>query len=210
MGIFDFLKRKNNVSTRDVISNIKGRKITDDEYRNIVSGSGWNADSYRAMAENGDNLAQYNLGICYREGYGISVDYQKAIEWFMKSADSGNVEALAAIGSCYSSGGPNLLRNMEKAFEYWQKGYEKGDPDCAHNMGFNYEMGNGVTKDIAKAVSYYQVAAEKGVAMSQYNLGICFYAGNGVTQNQEKALYWWKKAAAQGHKEAKHNVSVLS
>jgi TPR repeat protein len=37
-----------------------------------------------------------------------------------------------------------------------------GDTTAMHHLGFMYENGIGVTKDIAKARSYYQMDADRG------------------------------------------------
>ena len=43
------------------------------------------------------------------------------------------------------------------------------------NLGYLYETGRGVPKDIAKAMSYYRQAAELGNPVALYNLGRSYY-----------------------------------
>jgi TPR repeat protein len=45
----------------------------------------WNAD------------AQYNLGLCYRNGVGVEKDDEKAVELYQKAADRGNFYKFARI-----------------------------------------------------------------------------------------------------------------
>jgi hypothetical protein len=40
------------------------------------------------LAEQGNALAQNSLGVMYVEGKGVSQDYDEAIRWFRKAADS--------------------------------------------------------------------------------------------------------------------------
>lgn len=54
-------------------------------------------DEYKMLAEKGDNKAQYNLGVCYIDGKGVVKDYDKALYWFEKSANQGNINAIKAI-----------------------------------------------------------------------------------------------------------------
>lgn len=44
-------------------------------------------------AVKGDKDYQYSLAMCYKYGYGVKPDYDKALFWFKKSADQGNKQA---------------------------------------------------------------------------------------------------------------------
>lgn len=46
---------------------------------------------YTKAAEQGWGPAQFNLGICYNRGNGVAQDMSKALEWFNKSSDWGDV-----------------------------------------------------------------------------------------------------------------------
>ena len=50
---------------------------------------GQKASDYRASAERGDKIAQYNMGLCYKQGLGVTKDDTQAVSWFRKSADQG-------------------------------------------------------------------------------------------------------------------------
>ena len=52
---------------------------------------------YTKSAEQGDVEAQYQLGLCYYHGEGISKDYKKAAKWFNKAAEQGNEWALCRL-----------------------------------------------------------------------------------------------------------------
>jgi len=53
------------------------------------------SQDYMHAAENqGDNCAEDDLGVMYDQGQGVDQDYYyKAIEWYSKAADHGNVRA---------------------------------------------------------------------------------------------------------------------
>lgn len=53
----------------------------------------------RALAAEGDFLAQYYLGIMYAYGEGEDPSYEKALAWFEKSAAQGFAAAQLAMGS---------------------------------------------------------------------------------------------------------------
>ena len=53
------------------------------------------------LANEGDELAQLNLGYMYNMGKGVDEDYAAAVIWYRKAAEQGNLaakEALAALG----------------------------------------------------------------------------------------------------------------
>lgn len=66
--------------------------------------SGYKADWYRIFAERGDAKAQNNLGICYRDGIGVSQNYTEAARWFRLSAEQGYAEAQYNLGVSYQTG----------------------------------------------------------------------------------------------------------
>ena len=55
-------------------------------------------DEWAALAEDDDPMSQYGLGILYREGKGVSQDFDEAFNWFELSADGNTfVKAEAVI-----------------------------------------------------------------------------------------------------------------
>jgi TPR repeat protein len=59
---------------------------------------------WRALAEQGDAMAQLNLGYMYDNGYGVPQDYQEAIKWYHRAALQGNDRAQYNLGLMYDSG----------------------------------------------------------------------------------------------------------
>ena len=62
------------------------------------------ANDYRKAAEQGDANAQYHLGNCYFNGYGVTKDGSQAIYWWKKAAEKGFPEAQVLLGSMYFNG----------------------------------------------------------------------------------------------------------
>ena len=55
----------------------------------------------RAMAEQGDAFAQYNVGFMYANGLGVPQDDAEAVRWYRLAADQGNADAqVSTSGSC--------------------------------------------------------------------------------------------------------------
>ena len=48
---------------------------------------------WQQLAYLGNSTAQYNLGLCYAQGKGTSVDLNQARYWWQKAADQGDADA---------------------------------------------------------------------------------------------------------------------
>ena len=48
---------------------------------------------YKKAAEQGNAIAQYNLGLCYKKGEGVEKNIDEAIKWFSKCAEQGDEDA---------------------------------------------------------------------------------------------------------------------
>lgn len=58
---------------------------------------------WRPLADQGDARAQFNLGLMYANGRGVSQDYAAAISWYRKAADQGDAEAQFNLGLMYAN-----------------------------------------------------------------------------------------------------------
>ena len=43
----------------------------------------------KRLAEGGDKIDQFNLGIMYENGEGVPQDYKEAVKWYTKAAEQG-------------------------------------------------------------------------------------------------------------------------
>ncbi len=59
---------------------------------------------YRRAAEQGYALAQFALGVQYREGKGVTQDYAEAVKWYRKAAEQGHASAQYSLGLMYVEG----------------------------------------------------------------------------------------------------------
>ena len=53
---------------------------------------------WRPLGEQGNALAQFNLGIMYRRGQGVPQDYAEAVKWNRLAAEQGDAEAQHNLG----------------------------------------------------------------------------------------------------------------
>jgi uncharacterized protein len=57
---------------------------------------------WRPMAEVGDAVAQYCLGVMYVKGQGVSQDFVEAAKWLRRSAEQGSVPSQELLGKAYA------------------------------------------------------------------------------------------------------------
>ncbi len=72
----------------------------------------------KPVAEQGDSLAQFNLGLMYYNGRGVTKDHTEAIKWYKKAAKQGRAEAQFNLGLRYIEG-QGVPRDYVKAY-MWQ------------------------------------------------------------------------------------------
>jgi len=80
-------------------------------------------------AEQGHADAQYNLGMMYDNGHGVTQDYVRAMEWYRKSANQGNANAQYNLGGMYRNG-HGVLQDYVRAMEWFTKAANQGHPNA--------------------------------------------------------------------------------
>src|SRR5207249_2762795 len=78
-----------------------------------------------------------------------------------------------------------------------------------NNLGWRYQSGKGVPKDLKKAADLYQKAASKGNTLAQANLGWLYQNGEGVPKDLSKAAELYEKAANQRNAFARNKLGWL-
>ena len=59
---------------------------------------------FRSLAEQGNVDAQYNLGLMYAKGKGVTQDYKEAVKWYLIAAEQGYAGAQHNLGNMYARG----------------------------------------------------------------------------------------------------------
>ena len=144
-----------------------------------------------------DAQAQVELGDCYWNGTGVTMDKTQAFAWYAKAANQGLAEAQLRLGNCYWNG-IGVSVDKAQAFEWYSAAAYQGLAEAQSSVGYCYEKGIGVKEHKARAVGWYRTAARNGDANAQYNLGMCHEFGIGVNVDMATAFEWLSKAAHQG------------
>lgn len=159
----------------------------------VIQEISWIEDIYKMAIENGNEIAEMNLGIHYfiialkyELGLDLPVNTWKAVEYYEKSVlfDFGIAKEYLGI-----------LLNKE---------------------GIRYLKGEGVTKDLSKASYLFDRAVELGDENALNNLGILYYElgknslfGFDTDIDHEKAFVYLKKAINLGVDQAQIDLEFL-
>ena len=163
---------------------------------------------FRPLAERGDPVAQFNLGLMYDNGKGVPEDDRQAVFWWRKAAEQGDAAAQFNLGLMYDNG-EGVPEDDRQAVFWWRKAAEQGDAAAQLNLGFMYGNGEGVPEDDRQAMLWYRKAAEQGNTAAQFNLGLMYANGDGVPEDDRQAVFWWRKAAEQGDAAAQLNLGAM-
>lgn len=160
----------------------------------------------------GNNLGLISLikGHCYAQGYGVTHDYNKALENYTIAAQFNNVGAMYNLGVMYNNG-IGTKEDKKEAVKWFAKAAESGHTPAMYNLALMYKNGEGgVKKDYAKAIEWYTKAAENGYTDAMINLGLMYYNGEGTKKDLTKTSFWWKLGAQKGNETAKKYLKQLN
>ena len=157
--------------------------------------SGSDIDSLTQSAEQGDAVAQFELGRMYFSGQVVIQDYKEAVKWFRKAAEQGHASAQFNLGLLYYRG-QGVLQDYKEAVKWYRKAVEQGNAPAQVNLGRMYASGRGVIQDYKEAVKWYRKAAEQGHAYAQSSLGQMYANGRGILQDYVQAHAWYNVASA--------------
>ena len=116
-------------------------------------------------------------------------DRTEALEWFQRSADGGNVNAMYQIAIIYRDGnGPK--RDSIKHVEWLKKAAENGHAQSQLMLGNMYRDGVKVESDESEAFKWYRMAAENNNPDAIYQVAMMYRDGKGVDKNKDESDRW--------------------
>lgn len=167
--------------------------------------------------------SSYYLGGLYKQGLGVEVNLDKALELWERAAILGHKEAAYKVGKLsfkewnnkkdekLAISAKNYLEQanfLTKSYSIKHKNVESPHIDALYLLGNMYEMGVGCLKNTQIATSYYVEAALAGHISAQFKLGR-FYEevlkslkDSDLTEAKEDILKCYTGAAQKGSVEA--------
>ena len=148
-------------------------------------------------AEGDDAGAMYSLGSNYfHGGKGLTQDYEKGMELYLRAGKLGYATAYCNIGFAYQEG-KGVERDEAKAKYYWELGAMGGDVPSRHNIGMLEALGalENSSGSMSRALKHFMIAAGAGCDESLTGIRECFLNGHATKDDFEKALRAHKEAA---------------
>lgn len=133
---------------------------------------------YRIAAQQGSAIAQYYLGRCYEQGYGVAKDQNQATELYYRAMAQGCPEAIYYVGRCYEFG-HGVEKDMALALHLLYRAALKRYATAQYHLGMLYYSDHGyepyrgkqvLEKDPLYAACFLQAAAENGNIFAQEKL----------------------------------------
>jgi TPR repeat protein len=116
---------------------------------------------WRPLAEQGDALAQYNLGVLYRKGRGVPQDDVQARQWYAKAAAQGQAKAQFNLGTLYFNG-EGAPKDYQQALRWFRLAADQGEALAQTKIAIMYDEGQGVPQNLVQAYKWYSLAATNG------------------------------------------------
>jgi hypothetical protein len=112
---------------------------------------------WRPLAEQGIAAAQYQLGVLYAEGKGVTASDLIAFAWFQRAAEQGVAGAQYNLGVSFAEG-LGTRRDDTSAAKWFRRAADQGMPYAQLNLGLLYSTGRGVPQDNVEAVKWLELA----------------------------------------------------
>uniref|UniRef100_A0A3B4BBP3 DAP3 binding cell death enhancer 1 n=1 Tax=Periophthalmus magnuspinnatus TaxID=409849 RepID=A0A3B4BBP3_9GOBI len=192
-------------SSIPVILNIIGNKIiqnaNSENYEEAFS-------CFLAAAQLGYSKAQFNTGVCYEKGRGVSRDMEKAMHYYGQAAANGHAQAQYRYAKLLLTSRGQLSEDeLKTATNLLEEASAAGLTKALLCLASVYSQKP--QKDANKSVQYLKMAAESGDNTALLFLGQCYEKGLGISQNLSKAVDYYRQAAKGGNKQAKSFLESL-
>jgi hypothetical protein len=116
---------------------------------------------YTKAAKSGILEAQFNLGLCYLGGIGVSENPKTACKWFEKAAKKGLLRAQLIMGLMLLSG-EGVSLHYSKAGKWFTKAAKQGSANAQFALGNIEYVNKKGKKNNKKAIKWYQMAVSQG------------------------------------------------
>lgn len=134
------------------------------------------------------------------------VNHSQNMAALLRRAELGDADALFELGNIYKSGNDEVVKDLVKSAEYYFKAAKLGDARAQCNLGWCYEVGEGIDQNWENAFYWYSESAENGCALGQYSLGWMYENGVFIAKNMSEAVRWYFEAAKNGHDISQYKI----
>ncbi|MFI3251611.1 MAG: tetratricopeptide repeat protein [bacterium] len=162
-------------------------------------------EMFMEMLDETNDEVFHMIGICYKEGLGVSKDIDEAVKYLDKAIVLGNIDALSSKGLIYYS--KKEKDNHDKAYYLFSKAAKAGSEDGYLFLGDCHHYGIGTAPNIDKAIECYSKIPEEENAL--FGLGLCYCNRSYDNLDLNKAMYYFEQSAFRGNVTAMYRLADL-
>lgn len=120
------------------------------------------------------------------------------------------IEKIGTRSPMNNSRGVNVKTySWKEAFEDAHEAAKSGKPRYQTFVGYCYDMGKGVARDLKMAKWWYEKAARNGNIDAIFNLAVINDKGQSMRRNAARAARLYKQAALRGDLRSQENLAVM-
>lgn len=152
-------------------------------------------------ADLGFAKAQYEIALCYFDGYGTEQNKTEALLWYKQAAKQGHEIAQKMVDNwkTYSS-----IQAKFDSTDWHLELAKRGDVEEQYQVAKKYS-------DLFKMVyafNWFRKAADKGFIAAQYEIAERYLFGIGTEKNPQAAFQWFMKITKRKAKTEKETVAI--
>lgn len=144
-------------------------------------------------AEKGDADAAFELGRKYEIGKEVAQNMDQAYQYYLKSAENGNIEAKEKVAFAYFTSDSRTITTLELATTYLMDAAKNGSGSAQAYLGKLYEIGSSLEKNLEESAKWYEASAYSGNSYGQFWLA----QKKETSGDYASAAQWYEKAIAQ-------------
>ena len=92
----------------------------------------------RALADQGNAAARFNLAMLYDNGRGVPQDHAAAVKWYRAAAEQGHAGAQNNLAAMYRNG-QGVPQDVAEAVKWYRRAADQGSAMAQNNLGGMYD-----------------------------------------------------------------------
>ncbi len=116
---------------------------------------------WQPLADGGGAEAQFGMGLLYANGFGVPLDDDEALKWYLLAADQDHANAQCNIAVMHANGW-GVDQSDAEAFKWYSLAAEKGVVEAQNAVAKMHFGGFGAEQSNVQAHKWYSIASELG------------------------------------------------
>ena len=162
------------------------------------------------QAEQGDNQAQYRLGLMYEQGDSrFPLNVKESFKWYQKASAQRHINAQFELGVLLLTHPDLHYNSTNEAFQWLYKAASKGEINAQFTLGLMYYNGHDdLDQDIKQAMHWWSIASDNNHTGARFHLALAIEK-HGDPSKINKAVTLYEQASSEGHHQAALNLGNI-